>query len=143
MGVHISLDVHILKTQEIAFMDDSIKIQTRREFFKKAARGALPILGAIALINAPIVVHAEEKVSMSCKYDCRFGCEGCTGSCYEECQGQCKDGCFRTCLGRCDNDCQGNCKGDCTGNCDKTCQGGCQNSCSGSCSDSCAGSSKQ
>ena len=62
VGVHISLDVHILKTQEIVYMDDSKKIQTRREFFKKAAKRALLILGAIIVSGIPSVTLANEKV---------------------------------------------------------------------------------
>ena len=30
------------------------ELQSRREFFKKAAKGALPILGAMVLANAPL-----------------------------------------------------------------------------------------
>ncbi len=136
MGVHISLDVHILKTQEIAYMDDSKKIQTRREFFKKAARGMLPIFGAIVLSGTPVASYTKESHPMGCKNDaCRGGCEN---YCARGCDRACEDNCSGTCEG-----CQGNCYGDCVGNCKETCQGGCQNSCSGSCSDSCAGSSKQ
>lgn len=135
MGVHISLDVHILKTQEIVYMDDSKKIQTRREFFKKAAKRALPILGAIIVSGIPSVTLANEKVPTGCRNDCRTVCEV---TCSRGCDRACEDNCSGTCEG-----CQGNCYGDCVGNCKETCQGGCQNSCSGSCSDSCAGSSKQ
>ena len=35
-------------------------LQSRRDFFKKAAKNALPILGAIALIGTPKIVKAEE-----------------------------------------------------------------------------------
>ena len=31
------------------------EIQSRREFFKKAAKGALPILGAVLLASSPII----------------------------------------------------------------------------------------
>lgn len=122
-------------------MDNKKEVQSRREFFKRAAKGVLPIVSALSISSIPIQLSAESPVN-SCKYDCRFGCEGCSGSCYEECEGTCKDGCYSTCTGKCSGECQGNCKDDCVGNCFNTCQGGCQNSCSGSCSDSCAGSSK-
>ena len=42
------------------------ELQSRREFFKKAAKGALPILGAIVLANAPAVINAAEKAPMGC-----------------------------------------------------------------------------
>lgn len=35
-------------------------IQSRREFFKKAAKGALPILGAIVLSNTPLLASQTE-----------------------------------------------------------------------------------
>ena len=37
------------------------ELQNRREFFKKAAKGALPILGAIVMANVPNVLNATEK----------------------------------------------------------------------------------
>lgn len=39
------------------------ELQNRREFFKKAAKGALPILGAIVLANMPGVLNAAGKDS--------------------------------------------------------------------------------
>ena len=44
------------------------ELQSRREFFKKAAKGALPILGAIVLANAPAVINAAENAPMGCRY---------------------------------------------------------------------------
>ena len=46
------------------------EIQSRREFFKKAAKVALPVVGAIALANLPIA-NAEAQ----------YGCLGCGQSC--------------------------------------------------------------
>ena len=40
------------------------KLQTRREFFKKAAKSVLPILGAIALSHVPTILKAEPKTPM-------------------------------------------------------------------------------
>ena len=80
------------------------ELQSRREFFKKAAKGALPILGAIVLANAPAVIKAAEKAPM-----------GCTGTCYGACYGGCK-GCSTTCTGTCSNGCRG-CSTTCTGGC--------------------------
>ena len=34
------------------------ELQSRREFFKKAAKGALPIIAAVALASAPAVAEA-------------------------------------------------------------------------------------
>ena len=38
------------------------ELQSRREFFKKAAKGALPILGAVVLASAPGLANAAELV---------------------------------------------------------------------------------
>ena len=112
------------------------ELQTRREFFKKAAKGTLPVLGAIALSGVPIISIASERNPMECS--CTAGCQtACQRGCARDCYAACADSCSGRCKG-----CQGNCYGDCVGNCKDTCQGGCQNSCSGSCQNSCAGSSK-
>lgn len=81
------------------------ELQTRRQFFKKAAKGALPILAAIALASAPAIVNAAEKSPM-----------GCTGTCTNTCHG--------ACLG-CSTNCYGTCKGGCQG-CSTSCQGSCK-----------------
>lgn len=44
------------------------ELQSRREFFKKAAKGALPILGAILLSGAPQILNAAEKSPMGFCY---------------------------------------------------------------------------
>ena len=88
------------------------ELQSRREFFKQAAKKALPVIGAIALASSPIIAQAAEKTTM-----------GCTGTCYGMCVGSCKG---------CQNTCSGTCKHACTG-CQYTCSGTCKNSCSGTC----------
>ena len=89
-------------------MDKKMKneeLQSRREFFKKAAKGALPILGAILLASVPVIADAaESKAPM-----------GCTGTCYGGCYGGCK-GCSTTCTGTCSHGCKG-CYTTCTGGC--------------------------
>ena len=77
------------------------EIQSRREFFKNAAKGALPILGAILLANAPVIARAADA-------EAPMGCTGtCTGACYGSCKG-------------CSTTCSHGCKG-----CSTTCTGGC------------------
>lgn len=72
------------------------ELQSRREFFKKAVKGALPILGVIVFANAPAIISASEK-SMGCNY-------GCTAVCSTSaCQGTCSGGCKTTCSGGCKN----------------------------------------
>lgn len=98
-------------------MEDKKKneeLQSRRQFFKKAAKGALPILGAIALSQAPFLSQAHESQNeMGCYY-------GCSGDCYGSCSGGCM-GCTGTCTGGC----QYNCGDSCRLSCSKTCSNNC------------------
>lgn len=66
------------------------ELQNRREFFKKAAKSALPILGAIVLAGAPQILKATEKSPMGCNY-------GCAGACYTQCYG-CLHSCNTVCV---------------------------------------------
>ena len=78
------------------------KLRSRREFFKKAAKGALPILGAIVLANMPVVAKAVEG-SMGCNYNCSGTCKGnCSGTCEGDCKTTCYTGCYATCKKTCD-----------------------------------------
>lgn len=91
------------------------ELQSRREFFKKAAKGALPILGAIVLANAPAVINAAENAPMGCSRQ-----DGCSATCASSCQ--------RYCTGKCDALCRDSCYNDCTGTCKSTCYGSCKGS---------------
>ena len=58
----------------------SEELQSRRDFFKKAARGALPILGAMVLSSTPLLGHTvshEEEIEYGCDFGCSGGCKGC------------------------------------------------------------------
>lgn len=100
------------------------EIQSRRDFFKKAAKAALPILGVTLLASNPIVAKAAEGHSGcttcygtcigycmgSCGHACAYDCTGtCTGGCYPACSGTCKDSCLGTCYTSCMNTCQTTC----------------------------------
>ena len=80
----------------------SEETQSRREFFKSAAKAALPILGVAVLANIPSV-----KTFASTECDGCYG--GCTGSCTGTCHGSCKTGCGATCEGTCYGSCHGSC----------------------------------
>ena len=74
------------------------ELQSRREFFKKAAKAALPVVGAVVLGSLPIVdVEAQ-----SCK-DCN---NSCVWRCYQGCRADCK--------GLCTNSCDASCQHHCT-----------------------------
>ena len=73
------------------------EIQSRREFFKKAAKGTLPILGAVMLSALPL---NRADAQWGCT-SCSGGCEGCNDSCYGSCRGGCGSGCAYGCTGTC------------------------------------------
>lgn len=94
------------------------ELQSRREFFKKAVKGALPILGAVVLAGNPMLAKAVEESPMGCSYGCSYGC---SGSCYSRCTGTCSGGCKGGCGGACSYSCQNTCKGSCQGRCSYGC----------------------
>ena len=90
------------------------KLQTRREFFKNAAKKTLPILATIAMATTPCMTKASESSPMGCSGNCSFGCgQVCSGDCY----GGCKGGCGGACSYSCQNTCKGYCNGSCRGGC--------------------------
>lgn len=80
------------------------ELQNRREFFKKSAKGILPILGAIVLASTPAIVSAHSSLPSSECQGCTGLCTGCTGctSCSGLCEGQCIGctGCSVNCYGK-------------------------------------------
>lgn len=51
------------------------ELQSRREFFKRAAKGALPILAGAALLSSPILSETANAMS----------CAGCNNCCMNSC----------------------------------------------------------
>ena len=87
------------------------ELQSRREFFKQAAKKALPIIGAIALANVPLLSHAAEKVHTDCNYGCSLSCSGgCKGTCRDTCSNACRNECLTGCLYTCRGGCEGGCR---------------------------------
>lgn len=92
------------------------ELQSRREFFKKAAKSALPIIATLALSGMPQVISASTKTAMGCEFGCSGGCErSCKGKCKANCEGGCNDNCAVSCYRTCKGTCQRTCKGSCTG----------------------------
>ena len=111
--------------------EDSHPVLNRREFFKSAAAGVLPILGAVLLSQLPIITSAKPHEPMGCDWDCTYGCKGgCGRSCSIGCTNSCSGSCLGSCKGGCDRACSLTCSGSCSG----TCTGGCKNGCGSSCS---------
>lgn len=109
------------------------ELQSRREFFKKAAKAALPVVGAVVFSQMPALGQITGgKVFFDAQ---RSDCQDCTGSCMGGCQSSCR------------NTCEGNCTGDCTGSSTNGSSngqvtgcvvgGGCMNSCAGGCKGTC------
>ena len=73
------------------------ELQSRREFFKKAAKGALPILGVIALSATPLLSNAETigACPRSCGITCQTQCVNTCGGLCTSCMGSCKNGCHK------------------------------------------------
>jgi len=88
------------------------ELQTRREFFKKAAKGLLPIIAGVTLAGCnTLLTSIRERLSNGgggysegsgggygesngCGYTCSAGCSG-------GCDGTCRWGCETTCKGSC------------------------------------------
>ena len=78
------------------------ELQSRREFFKKAAKGALPILAFTAL-GSSILTSCEDYGDHGCG-------SKCTGGCQSSCSGDCDGGCTNNCDGLCGGDCWAYCE---------------------------------
>lgn len=124
------------------------ELQSRREFFKKAAKGVLPMLGAF--VAGPTVIMST---LISCGPD---DCDGCEAACRDNCSDSCKGDCYTSCSsssagGDC-SDCSSSCSAsstnstcsscanDCSSSCKDTCQENCSDGCKTTCSSSCEGS---
>ena len=134
------ISVNIRNCQIMRKPDNNDDLQTRREFFKKAAKSVLPILGTICILNTPFRAQAK-KIAMgcddgSCQFECMTTCrEACSNDCTFGCGNTCYDsciGCRETCRGSCDGSCSG-----CSGTCSAVCGYDCMSSCSGGCSMGC------
>lgn len=95
------------------------ELQSRRDFFKKAAGTVLPLIGTIVLFGMPDLIKAAEKEStpLGCEDSCS---DGCYGSCHGNCRGSCHDGCRGCCRGCCGDACT-SCVGVCKDTCKNTC----------------------
>lgn len=87
------------------------ELQTRREFFKKAAKGALPIIAGVSLSSCEVFMsslsyHLANSGSGGASYGSDSGSGGgcgytCSGGCSGGCDGSCQWGCETTCKGGC------------------------------------------
>lgn len=113
--------------KNLSFMSnkkENEELQSRREFFKKAAKAALPVVGAVVLASLPIV---KSEAATGCDDGGCYG--GCSDGCYGGCQGSCSGGCKNGCKSSCKEVCTGRCLSDC----DISCKDGCYITCFMSC----------
>jgi len=118
---------------KITIMEETEKIeelQTRREFFKSAAKGILPILGLTLL--GPVIASCDKIEDLT-------GCSDCAGGCEDSCSDGCKTGCKGSCSSGCQGTCNVTCYSGCKTGCESTCKGGCKTSCSTVCRGTCKG----
>lgn len=106
--------------KNLRFMSNSKKneeLQSRREFFKQAAKAALPVVGAAIMASVPFV---KSEAANSCS-SCGGGCsKGCTTSCGTNCAGRAAGYGPRSLCETCKTACTG-CTGGCSGACKGTC----------------------
>ena len=74
------------------------ELKNRREFFKEAARKALPIIGIIALTELPFSTVSAKKVILDCQTTCKGSC---SGGCTYTCTGTCCQSCWTSCISLC------------------------------------------
>ncbi len=76
---------------------------SRREFFKKAAKTALPLIGGIILLQMGVSCRKNTVQAESEKLSCEGSCSDfCQSSCGYVCSQACDNSCIGTCRGYCD-----------------------------------------
>ena len=75
--------------------DKNKELQSRREFFKSAAKAALPVVGAMIVAQMPMIGQAA---TTGCDYGCT---SSCLGHCYGACGSACSTSCTQSCTGGC------------------------------------------
>ena len=79
------------------------ELQSRREFFKKAAKAALPVVGPVVLANLPI-----SKLSAAIDR-----LDSCSSFCVISSKGDCSNFCEQICYQGCQNSYSGTYSGGC------------------------------
>lgn len=92
--------------------NDSGELLHRREFFKKAAKGTLPIVAAIVVPSIFTSCGGGDDDDIT-------GCMDCSGTCASDCSS--------SCVGQSSSSTCSNCANNCTGGCDTSCSNTCKN----------------
>ena len=105
------------------------ELKTRREFFRKVASVALPLLST-SFVSCGVlqdsILNALGGESSSGSSYVSYDSGGYSG-------GGTTSGCSWGCVGVCQQTCTLNCASNCTNGCKTSCTGSCKSSCSGSC----------
>lgn len=87
--------------------EENKDLQGRREFFKEAAKKALPLF-AVAVLGPNLLSSCRKdnygggSSSTGCGNSCSGSCKtNCSGSCEGDCAGDCDDGCYQACIQLC------------------------------------------
>lgn len=92
--------------------DEKRELLHRREFFKKAAKGTLPIVAAIVVPSIFTSCGGGDDDDIT-------GCMDCSGTCASDCSS--------SCVGQSSSSTCSNCANNCTGGCDTSCSNTCKN----------------
>lgn len=92
--------------------DEKRELLHRREFFKKAAKGILPIVAAIVVPSIFTSCGGGDDDDIT-------GCMDCSGTCASDCSS--------SCVGQSSSSTCSNCANNCTGGCDTSCSNTCKN----------------
>ena len=76
------------------------ELQSRRDFFRKTAKKALPILG-VALFGTTLLTSCGGDDDEPDEPSKPQGCNGCSGSCSNSCSGSCDESCSAACAFNC------------------------------------------
>lgn len=97
---------------------ESNELQSRREFFKSAAKKSLPLLGVIVGLNLLTSCEDDDGYYYDDNGDgeSSSGCSGCSGGCRGDCRTTCYgSSCGSTCRTVCTKGCSDVCTTSCKG----------------------------
>ena len=157
--------------QELAFFSYRIKLRTktqmkndephsRREFFKRATKKTLPVIGLLSITGIPLFGQILNNGTLDCNGGCSHTCAGTARGMCDTCSHLCLGGCQGTSKGKvqdsteikndtvkktngcndnCRTECRVNCSSYCFQSCDKSCYNRCGGTCMGTCYPTCQG----
>lgn len=128
VGVNINNENIVLFVDDVDYLivSEEDAVISRRNFFRKAAQSAIPVISILAL---------SELGFISCERNDPDESSGCKNSCYHTCDNDCAGSCKRTSSGYCN--CGYNCSTGCSQSCKETCAPTCASGCTGTTKKNC------